>query len=121
MTRRLFVAMGLCLAFALTLVVMPVAAQEKPAAVQDKKVTAKPDRVEGSVQSIDKATKTVTIRLRGKTNTVPVVFSDKTMFTFRNKAGSLDEVKEGRNVICLGKYNDKVQLIATRIDVRDEK
>jgi Cu/Ag efflux protein CusF len=117
MTRRLFVAMGLCLAFA----AMPVAAQEKPAAVQDKKVTAKPDRVEGSVQSIDKATKTVTIRLRGKTNTVPVVFSDKTMFTFRNKAGSLDEVKEGRNVICLGRYNDKVQLIATRIDVRDEK
>jgi hypothetical protein len=114
MTRRLFVAMGLCLAFALTLSTMPVAAQ-------DKKVAAKPERVQGSVQSIDKATKTVTVRLRGKTNTVPVVFSDKTLFTFRNKAGSLDEVKEGRNVICLGRYNDKNQLIATRIDVRDER
>ena len=121
MTRRLFVAMGLCLAIALTIFAMPVAAQEKPVAAQDKKVAPKPVRVEGSVQSIDKATKTVSVRLRGKTNTVPVVFSDKTLFTFRNKPGTLDEVKDGRNVICLGRYDDKNQLIATRIDVRDER
>ena len=121
MTRRLFVAIGLCLAIVLTLSALPAAAQEKPVTAQDKKVAAKPERVEGAVQSIDKETKTVTVRLRGKTNTVPVVFSDKTLFTFRNKAGSLDEVKDGRNVICLGRYNDKNQLIATRIDVRDGK
>jgi len=114
MTRRLFVAMGLCLAIAFTFTAMPVAAQEK-------KPAPKAQRVEGNVQSIDKATKTVTVRLRGKTNTTDVVFSDKTMFTFRNKAGSLDEVKEGRHVICLGRLNDKNQLIATRIDVRDER
>ena len=121
MTHRLLVAMGLCLAIGLTVSAVPVAAQEKPVAAQEKKPAAKSSRVEGSVQSIDAATKTVTVRLRGKTNTVPVVFNDKTLFTFRNKAGSVDEVKEGRNVICLGKYNDKTQLIATRIDVRDER
>ena len=112
MTRRLFVAMGLCLAIAFSAM---------PAGAQEKKATPKPDRVEGNVQSIDKATKTVTVRLRGKTNTVPVIFTDKTLFTFRNKAGSLDQVKDGRHVICLGKLNDKSELIASRIDVRDER
>ena len=112
MTRRLFVAMGLCLAIAFSAM---------PAGAQEKKATPKPDRVEGNVQSIDKATKTVTVRLRGKTNTVPVIFTDKTLFTFRNKAGSLDQVKDGRHVICLGRYDDKNQLLATRIDVRDEQ
>lgn len=114
MTRRLFVAMGLYLAIALTLSAMPVVAQENAK-------TPKQDRVEGTVQSIDKAAKTVTVRLRGKTNTVDVVFSDKTSFTFRNKPASVEDLKDGRNVICLGRLSDKKQLIATRIDVRDGK
>jgi outer membrane lipoprotein-sorting protein len=113
-THRLFVAMGLCLAIALTL-------SAGTAAAQGKKAAPKLTRVEGNVQSIEAATKMVTVRLRGKTNTVPVLFSDKTLFTFRNKAGSVDQVKDGRHVICLGTYNDKQQLVASRIDVRDEK
>lgn len=114
MRHRLFAALGFGLAIALTLSALPAAAQEKRAA-------AKPDRVEGTVQSIDLATKTVTVTLRGKTiKTVPVIFSDETAFTFRNKKGSVDQVKDGRHVICLGKLNDKSELIATRIDVRDE-
>jgi len=113
-THRLFVATGLCLAIAITLSAIPGAAQEK-------KPATKLSRVEGNVQSIDNATKMVTVRLRGKTNTVPVVFSDKTLFTFRNKAGSVDQVKDGRHVICLGRFDDKQQLIASRIDVRDER
>ena len=84
--------MGFCLAIALSLSAMPVAAQEKD----------KADRVEGNVQSVDMATRTVTVTLRGKTNTVQVIFSDKTAFTFRNKASSVDEVKVSRHVICLG-------------------
>ena len=111
--------MGLCLAIALT-VSGPAAAQEKKGA-PEKKAAPKLTRVEGNVQSIDTASKTVTVRLRGKTNTVPVLFSDKTLFTFRNKAGKVDQVKDGVHVICLGTYNDKQELIASRIDVRDEK
>ena len=108
MRNRLIVAMGFCLAIAFTLSGISVAAQEKP------------DRVEGNVQAIDKATSTVTVTLRGKGSTVQVIFSDKTEFTFRNKASSVDEVKVSRHVICVGKLNDKNQLLATRIDVRDE-
>jgi hypothetical protein len=61
----------------------------------------------------------VTVRLRGKPDQRQVIYDDKTAFTFRNKPATLDEVKEGRRVIAVGKNNDKNQLIATRIDIRD--
>jgi hypothetical protein len=95
---------------------MPLGAQEKD---QDKGKTAL-ERVEGTIQSVDKAAKTLTVRLRGKTNTRVVVYDDKTMFTFRNKPATLEEVKEARNVICLGRPSGK-EWVASRIDVRDEQ
>lgn len=117
MTSRRSVAMGLCLGLGLVVaLVMPLGAQEKE---PDKGKTAL-KRVEGTVQSVDKATKTLVVRLRGKTNTQAVVYNDKTMFTFRNKPGSLEDVKDGRNVICLGTPSDK-DWLAARIDVRDER
>lgn len=117
MTGRLRVAMGLCLGLGLVVtLVMPLGAQEKD---PDKGKTAL-KRVEGTIQSVDKAAKSLTVRLRGKTNTQAVVYDDKTMFTFRNKAATVDEVKEGRNVICLGTPTDKAW-VAARIDIRDEK
>lgn len=117
MRRRVFIAIGLCVGVLMAgSVVVPLEAQKK-----EEKPSASSDRVEGNVQSIDKATKTVAVRLRGKTTSQDVVFSDTTSFTFRNKPATLEEVKDGRHVICLGKLNDKNQLIATRIDVRDEK
>jgi hypothetical protein len=78
------------------------------------------NRVEGQVHMIDKATSTITVRVTAKTNQVQVVYNDKTKFTFRNKAATVDDVKEGRRVICIGEKNDKQQLIATQVDVRDE-
>jgi hypothetical protein len=84
---------------------------------QKKKVAkVKEDRVSGTVQMINKDTSTITVR-RGNLQR-QVVYNADTKFTKVNKPGSLDEVKEGVRVICLGKYNDKVQLIATRVDVR---
>jgi len=83
-----------------------------------KKKAAQPkeDRVSGTVQMINKDTSTLTVR-RGNLQR-QVIYNADTKFTKVNKPGSLDEVKEGVRVICLGKYNDKVQLIATRVDVR---
>lgn len=80
----------------------------------------KEDRVEGNIHMIDKATKTITVLPKAKTIQLQVIYTDDTKFTFRNKVSTLDEVKEGRRVICVGKTNDKHQLIARRIDVRDE-
>jgi hypothetical protein len=114
MGRRLFIAMGLFLGIALTLPALE--ARQK----DTKSATAKQDRIDGIIQFIDTATKTVTVRLRDKQQQQQVIYDDKTAFTFRNKAAKVEEVKEGRRIIALGKINDKNQLIATRIDVRDK-
>jgi hypothetical protein len=114
--RRLSIAMVVCLGMWLLPLTGTTAAKQK-----EGKDTAKLERVEGNVQHIDKATKTLTVTLRGKPVQRQVVYSDTTMFTFRNKTATVDEVKDDRHVICLGKTNDKNQLVAERIDVRDEK
>jgi hypothetical protein len=80
---------------------------------------AKPDRLDGRIQMINKDSSTIT--LEKGTIKRQVVYSGDTKFTYRNKPSSMDEVKEGRRVIVLGKFNDKAQLVATRIDVREGK
>ena len=117
MRRRLSIAMVVCLGICVAPLIVNLAAQEK----KEGKEAAKQERVEGNVHMIDKATKTVTVTLRGKGSTRDVVYSDSTKFSFLNKPATLDEVKDGRHVICLGKTNGKNKLIATQIDVRDEK
>jgi Cu/Ag efflux protein CusF len=86
---------------------------------QEKKSEAKPkeDRLSGTIQMINKDNSTITLRKGNTTRTV--VYNNDTKFTKRNKPGSLDEVKEGRRVICLGQFDDRTRLVATRIDVRD--
>jgi hypothetical protein len=112
MKRSFSICMGLFFGFLLTLA---VATQAK---AQDKS-KAKEDRLTGSIHMINKDTSTVTIR-RGNVQR-QVVYNADTKITYRNKPGSMDDVKEGRRVICLGKFNDKTQLVATRIDVREGK
>jgi len=50
-----------------------------------------------------------------------VVFSDATKFTYRNEPSSVELVKDGRRVICLGKFDDSGKFRAARIDVRDKE
>jgi hypothetical protein len=116
--RRRLLAIGLCLGVAVA------AASVTPVVAQEKKPTAtakvKEDRIDGTVKGVDKKTKTILVRLRGKGTSEDVIYDDATKFTFRNKAATLDDVKDERRVICLGKKNDKGQFAATRIDVRDK-
>ena len=114
MARRLFIPIGLFLAIVFAVPV--VAAQEAK-----KGAATKPDRIDGTVHMIDTGAKMITVRLRGKTEQRQALYDDKTAFTFRNKPAKLDDVKEGRRVIIVGKNNEKHQLVATRVDVRDEK
>jgi hypothetical protein len=113
MRRSRFLVLGLFLGLVLT--VPTLDARQK----DSKSATGKQDRIDGSIHMIDKATSIVTVRLRGKPMQREVVFNDKTAVTFRNKPATVDELKEGRRVIVLGQSNDKNQLVATRIDVRD--
>ncbi len=80
---------------------------------------AKGDRLEGTVKTINKDTSTIMIA-KGSNPPHTVIFSATTKFTKRNQPASLDDVKEGRRLICLGKFDDKTRLMATQIDVRTE-
>jgi hypothetical protein len=117
MRGRLLIAFALCVGFmGASGVAAPAESQQKGT----KAAVAKQDRVEGSIHMTDKAAKTVTVRLAGRDMQRQVLYDDHTKFTFRNKPASVDEVQDGRRVICLGKFNDKLQLVASRIDVRDK-
>ncbi len=93
--------------------VMLLVALAAPMVAQDKKE----DRLSGRVHMVNKETSTITIRTSGNTQRY-VVYSASTKFTLGNKDGSLDEVKDGVRLICLGKYDDKARLVASRIEVR---
>ena len=89
-------------------------AQDKPAGAK-----AKADRIDGVVQSIDKANSTMNVKDHKTQIVRVVVYSDATKYTKVNQPGSsLDDVKEGTRVICLGKYDEKQRLIAGRVDIR---
>ena len=82
------------------------------------------DRVEGRVQIInwDTSTVTVGVHMTSQSARVPrtVVFSDATKFTYRNEPSSVEMLKEGRRVICLGKFDENSKFFAGRIDIRTE-
>jgi hypothetical protein len=76
------------------------------------------DRVSGVVQSVDKAKSTIVIRQQSGPNWT-IAFDAKTKFSKANEPSTLDEVKEGVRVICLGKASEKdSKQQAERIDVR---
>jgi hypothetical protein len=56
--------------------------------------------------------------VRRESITRKVYFDSSTKWTEGKKTIDMSEVKEGSDVICLGKYDEKGQLHATRIDLR---
>jgi hypothetical protein len=107
--RKLFV-LPIAAALLLALAVMAGAQEKKKESL---------DRVSGTVQMISKDTKTITVRASSGNVQRQVLYDENTKFTKQNKpGGSIDDVKEGTRIICLGKFNEKTQLVATRIDIR---
>ena len=114
MKRMLSILGSLTVAIALSL------AMSSQVIAKDAKKSNKESRLSGTVHMINKDTSTITIRDKNKVQR-PVVYSGDTKFTYLNKAGSIDDVKEGRRVICLGKFGDQNRLMATRVDIRSGK
>lgn len=106
---RYVVLSVLSLMLAVTLLAPQSSAADKP----------KGDRLEGTIKTMNKDTSMITIA-KGSNPPHTVIYSASTKFTKRNQPGSLDDVKEGRRIICLGKFDDKARLMATQIDVRTE-
>ena len=85
-------------------------------AQDQKKTSTKEDRVSGTVHTIDKDASAIIIR-QGAVQR-KVIYNAETKFTIQNKPGSIDDVIVGRKVTCLGSFNDKSQLMATRVEIR---
>lgn len=88
---------------------------QAPGKAEAKKKAA--DRLSGRIQMINKDTSTITL-VRGNVKR-SVVYSPSTKITYQNKPSTMEEVKEGRRVIVLGKFDEKAQLQATRIEIRE--
>jgi hypothetical protein len=108
MGRRVPLFVALVLATALVAPVSLSYAQDK----------AKEDRVTGTVQLVNKDTKTILVTGEAGNAQRQVLYDADTKVTKDNKPGSLDDVQNGRRVICLGKTDDKGQFLARHIDVR---
>jgi hypothetical protein len=82
-------------------------------------------RIEGTVVSLNREAATITLRQRSRTNMAWTVhYDDATSFSYRNTITSLEDVKHGRRIICLGRYEEKDgkrQLTAVVVDVRSGK
>jgi hypothetical protein len=77
-------------------------------AQDQKKTSTKEDPLSGTVQTIDKDTSSIIIR-KGAVQR-RVVYNAETKFTIQNKPSSIDDVIVGRQVMCLGSFNNKTQL-----------
>jgi hypothetical protein len=80
------------------------------------------DRIDGTIQVLDKAKSTMDLKQRGTTTGAMwhVAYNDKTTISMRNKPAKIEDLKEGVRVIVLGKYEKDV-LNASRIDIRTAK
>ena len=85
-------------------------------AADQKETSAKEDQLSGTVHSIDQDASSIIVRKGADQSRV--VYNAETNFTIQNKPGSIDDVIVGRQVTCYGRFNDKAQLIATRVEVR---
>ena len=81
------------------------------------KTSTKEDKLTGTVHMVDKDTSTIIIR-KGAVQR-KVVYNTETKFTIQEKTqGSIDDVIVGRRAVCVGTFNNRTQLMATRVDVR---
>jgi len=94
------------------------AALAAPAALSYAQDTSKDDRVTGTVQLVKKDANTILVTGEAGNAQSQVVYNAETKVTSDNKPASIDDVQSGRRVICLGKLNDKGQLVARHIDLR---
>ena len=94
---------------------LSLAAMASPA--DQKRTSTKEDRLTGTLHMIDKDISTIIIRKGAVRRNV--VYNTETKFSIQNKpGGSIDDVIVGRRAICLSTFDDKTQLVATRVDVR---
>ena len=77
------------------------------------------DKLIGTVQKVDKQKGVIVVAYDKVTR--QVIFNESTRFTVLNQPGSLEAVKEGRPVICRGRFDWRDRLVAYRVEVREKE
>lgn len=71
------------------------------------------DTLSGTVQSINRSTKTITVQTRGVRTPRQVFCDSNTKLTTRDhQPGTLDTLKKGQTIVCTGTFNDQQQFVA---------
>jgi hypothetical protein len=104
------------LLFAVILGLAIVAGPAGPLSGQEMRASSG-DRLEGKVQKVDRQKSLILVIYKNVTR--QVLYDESTRFTVQNQPGSLDAVKDGRPVICRGKFDWRNRLVAYRVDVRE--
>jgi hypothetical protein len=91
-----------------------VAQEEKPA----KATTQKQGRWHGVIVDFDKDNSAINVRKENVTK--KIYYDSSTKWTEGKKTIDMSQFKEGSDVICLGTYDEKINLHATRIDLRSK-
>lgn len=80
---------------------------------------ATPDRLSGSIKSINKEKMSIEIAMRKSPNVVRVCFYDaNTRFTYKNKPAKADDLKEGLRIVAVGRF-EGVNLKASDIALNE--
>ncbi len=103
---------------ALAVATQPAVAKEKKAKMSSS--STKEARWHGTITRSDKDGKTLTVRRRGQQVEKIIHYNDETKWTQGTKSIEMSEVKDGDEVICMGRY-DGNDFIATRVDKRPPK
>jgi hypothetical protein len=112
MTRRQFVGMAVLMAVAL---VGPATISTRAQEKQEKKPE---ERVSGTVEIINKETKTIVLQGTGGEAQKQLMYDEKTVVTKDNKPAKIEDVSSGQRLICVGHTGDKGMFLAHRIDIR---
>lgn len=114
--KKVLVAL-LAVAFAAaSLIAAPGEKKEKKETAAAGEKMAKEDRWSGTIQRSNKDTSTIVVRKGNVEKTV--VYDSNTKWTKGKDSAEASAFKDGVRVICLGKYDEKGRLVATRIDLR---
>ncbi len=107
-----FILVAICAAAGLTTQVA-IAQEQKPAQAT---ASAKQARWHGQIVNINEKTSTLDVRRQKTTRTV--YYDSSTKWTEGTKTTEMKEFKIGSDVICLGTFDEKGNIHATRIDLR---
>lgn len=114
--KRILIAVLLGVFVTIGFAAQTTTAQEKQEKKEKPAVAAKEARWHGIIVRMSKDASTLDVR---KGNTERKIFYDSsTKWTKGTKPMEMSEFKEGSDVICLGKFDEKGEFHATRIDFR---